>query len=226
MKFRPMNNDEKFSKKHWLQAALGVAGIFFCAFNTVAAPVLTAVTVGTQNPNPIQPGGNASYAVTANRTGNGNMDVYFSASGLPAGATASFTPSMLTFGGSTPMALTTTLTVFTTASIAPGTYTFTITGDDGDSHNIQTCTATLIVGGASRSLPQSIVAIDCSQEGYMHLTCTGGAGQFYKIQAATDLGSGVWTDLATVNADLTGTFAYTDYSATNYPIRFYRTSSL
>jgi hypothetical protein len=221
-----MNNDEIISKKHWLPVVIGVAGIFFCAFNTVAAPVLTAVTVGAQNPNPIQPGGNASYAVTATRTGNGNMDVYFSASGLPTGATASFTPSMLTFGGSTPMALTTALTVFTTSSIAPGTYNFTITGTDGSSHNLQTCNATLIVGGTARSLPQSIVAIDCTQEGFMHLTCTGGAGQSYKIQATTDLGSGVWTDLATVNADMTGLFAYTDLSATNYPVRFYRTSSL
>ena len=226
MNLMPMSNDKTISSGKWFPAILGMAGLLFCAVNTVAAPILTAVTVSTQNPNPIQPGDAATYTVTSTRTGNGNMDVYLSTSGLPAGATAAFATNKLHYVSASPTDLSTTLTVSTTAAILPGTYYFTVMGDDGGSHNIKLATATLIVGGQSRSLPQSILSIDCTQQGSMHLLCAGASGQTYKIQATTDLGSGSWTDLGTVNADSSGTFTFTDYSATNYPARFYRTSSL
>ena len=212
--------------KRWLPAVLGIAGMFFCAVNTVAAPVLTAVTVSTQSPNPIQPGGTATYTVTSTRTGNGNMDVYLNASGLPAGATAVFVTNKLHYVSSSPTDLSTILNVSTTTAIVPGIYPFTVMGDDGSSHNVKFGAATLVVGGPATSLPQNIVSIDCTQNGDVHLLCTGGAGVAYKVQATTDLGSGLWSDLGTINADLTGSFTFTDYSATNYPMRFYRTSSL
>src|SRR5258706_5065710 len=157
MNFKAMNNE---MSKQWLSAALGVAGMLFYAATATAAPILTAVIVSTQAPNPIQPGGAASYTVTSMRSGNGNMDVYLSALGLPAGATAVFATNRLHYVSSSPTALSTTLTVSTTAAILPGTYHFTVMGDDGSSHNIQTANATLIVGGAAISLPQNIVSID------------------------------------------------------------------
>jgi len=56
------------------------------------------------------------------------------------------------------------------------------------------------------------------------LTFTGGDnGVGYQIQVSEDLGSAVWSILATNVATLGGIPSYTDRDATNHPARFYRT---
>lgn len=72
----------------------------------------------------VTPGESAAYGITIARSGGFSGTVAFSASGLPAGASASFSPSS-TGGNSS------TLTVATTSGVAPGSYSVTITGVSG-----------------------------------------------------------------------------------------------
>jgi hypothetical protein len=84
-------------------------------FAVSATPASQTVTAGNS----------ASYSATVTPNGGYTGTVTFSVSGLPAGATAAFTPTSVTTSG------TSTLGVSTTASTAAGTYPLTITGTDG-----------------------------------------------------------------------------------------------
>src|SRR5205085_547587 len=73
----------------------------------------------------VLPGGSAGYTVAATAL-NGFVDsVEFSATGLPTGVTAGFSPATIAGTGST------TLTLTTTATTPPGVYPVTITGTSG-----------------------------------------------------------------------------------------------
>ena len=71
----------------------------------------------------VDAGGSATTTVKTATTAGAAQTVQLSASGLPSGATAAFSPTSVTSGGSS------TLTVSTSASTPGGTYTVTITGD-------------------------------------------------------------------------------------------------
>ncbi|GLZ78565.1 hypothetical protein Afil01_33720 [Actinorhabdospora filicis] len=70
----------------------------------------------------VNPGSSATATVSTTTTVGAAQQVTLSASGLPSGATASFSPATVTSGGSSSM------TIATTAATAPGTYNLTITG--------------------------------------------------------------------------------------------------
>jgi subtilisin family serine protease len=78
-----------------------------------------------------------TYAVTVTPIGSFNDLVTFSVSGLPANATASFSPSSTTGGGSSGM------TVTTKNTTPSGTYTLTIMGTDKTSNVARTDTVSL-----------------------------------------------------------------------------------
>jgi subtilisin family serine protease len=93
-------------------------------------------------------GGSVSYTLTAASQGGFAGTVTLSASGLPAGATATFSPTSIGGGAGT-----STLTIATTTSVAPGSYAITLSGASGQlSH---TATVTLVVTAA----PDFAVAI-------------------------------------------------------------------
>ncbi len=71
------------------------------------------------------PGTNATYAVNVNPSGGFNNTVSFSASGLPAGATAAFSPASLSASGST------TMTITAAPGTPLGTYPVMITAASG-----------------------------------------------------------------------------------------------
>ncbi len=101
-----------------------------------AAPDFTlAVSPGTQS---VAAGGSVTYTLTAAAVNGFSSPVMLAAAGLPAGATASFSPNPVT-----PTA-TSTLTVTTTAATPVGTSTLTITGTGGTG----SVTATLVVTAA------------------------------------------------------------------------------
>jgi len=66
---------------------------------------------------------NATYTINVGNVGTFNNAVTLSASGLPAGASASFSPSSVTPTGSS------TLTISNLGSVAVGSYNFTVTGN-------------------------------------------------------------------------------------------------
>jgi uncharacterized membrane protein len=89
-------------------------------------------------------GGTANYAVTLTPLNGFSNTVSLSISGLPAGATATFTPASLAGSG------TSTLAIATSTSTPSGSYPLTITGTDGVLTH--TTPATLIVSSADFSL--------------------------------------------------------------------------
>ncbi|GAA1658214.1 hypothetical protein GCM10009679_74250 [Saccharothrix algeriensis] len=88
----------------------------------------------------VNPGSAVTSTVSTALTAGSAQTVNLSASGLPTGATASFSPSSVTTGGSA------TLTISTSASTPAGTYPVTITGTGTGA--TRTATYTLTVNGA------------------------------------------------------------------------------
>jgi len=86
-------------------------------------------------------GSSATTTVNTATTAGSAQSVSLSASGLPAGASASFSPASVTSGGSS------TLTISTTASVTNGTYPITVTGTGAS--GARTATYTLTVTGGN-----------------------------------------------------------------------------
>ncbi|MGW0431975.1 S8 family serine peptidase [Micromonospora sp. NPDC003197] len=93
----------------------------------------------TPNSGTVNPGSSLTATVGTTTTVGGAQTVALTASGLPSGATASFSPSSVTSGNSA------SLTISTTASTAPGTYTVSIIGTG--TVTTQSTTYTLTVNG-------------------------------------------------------------------------------
>jgi Multicopper oxidase len=114
-----------------LAVALGVV-VAVSAVSTPAsaAPRVSTLTVGAQSGTPTAgTAGSTTFLVTVT---NGNflpVTANLSVSGLPAGATGSFSPSSVSWGLFTPAgtARTSTLTVSTTAAVPSGATSFTVT---------------------------------------------------------------------------------------------------
>jgi pseudomonalisin len=123
-------------------------------FKLAAAPASQSVNQGAT----------ATYTVTQTALGGYSGTVTLSVSGLPTGATATFTPASLTGSG------TSSLAISTSASAPTGSYTLTITGTDGVLTH--TASVTLVVTAPDFSLIatpglQTIVAGDTA-----HYTAT------------------------------------------------------
>jgi hypothetical protein len=78
----------------------------------------------TSSSQTVAAGSDASYGVNVTPTGGFSGNVALSVSGLPTGASGSFSPATVSGGGSS------TLTV-ATSGVTPGSYTLTITGTSG-----------------------------------------------------------------------------------------------
>ncbi|MGC2696060.1 MAG: protease pro-enzyme activation domain-containing protein [Candidatus Angelobacter sp.] len=92
----------------------------------------------------VNQGNSVSYTVTQTALNGYAGVVTLSATGLPTGATATFTPATITGSG------TSSLTIATTATTPLGSYTLTITGTDGT--RTHSATVTLVVSNPDFSL--------------------------------------------------------------------------
>ncbi|WP_425471934.1 M28 family peptidase [Streptomyces piniterrae] len=97
----------------------------------------------------VDPGGTATSTVSTATTKGSAQTVKLSASGAPAGVTVSFNPASVTSGGSS------TMTVATASSTAPGTYPLTLTGTGSVAHST---TFTLTVKGTGSCTGQQLLA--------------------------------------------------------------------
>ncbi|EST35162.1 hypothetical protein [Streptomyces roseochromogenus] len=100
-------------------------------FSVSVSPASASVAAGSP----------ATTTVSTAVTSGSAQSVSLSASGLPSGATASFTPSTVTAGGSS------TLTVGTSSSTPAGTYNITVTGTGASATHTATFTLTVTSGG-------------------------------------------------------------------------------
>ncbi|AJT69657.2 Leupeptin-inactivating enzyme 1 [Streptomyces lydicus] len=96
----------------------------------------------------VDPGGTATSTVSTTTTKGSAQTVQLSASGAPAGVTVSFSPASVTSGGSS------TMTVATAPSTAPGTYPLTVTGTGSVAHST---TFTLTVKGTGSCTGQQLL---------------------------------------------------------------------
>jgi hypothetical protein len=90
-------------------------------------------------------GSSGSSTVTTSISGSFNSAVSLSASGLPSGATASFSPTSIAAPGSG----SSTLTISTASTTAAGTYTVTITGTGGGITHTTTLVLTVTASGGA-----------------------------------------------------------------------------
>ncbi|MEV4641842.1 M4 family metallopeptidase [Actinoplanes sp. NPDC049548] len=120
------------------------------AWNAISVPAQTGEATCTGNPGndfsisaspasgSVAAGSSATTTIATATTSGSAQTVALSASGLPSGATATFSPASVTSGSSS------TLTISTSASTPSGTYTVTVTGTGSATH---TATYTLTVTG-------------------------------------------------------------------------------
>ena len=214
-----MKRYQGLQRTPWLAFLTTLGAVLALSGNVLAAPVLTSVIAASQAPDPVWPGSNATYVVTVNRIGNGNMDVYLSATGLPAGVSAAFSPNPVHFTASVISSATSELVVTTTDSTLPGSYPFTILADDGASSNIVTTAATLDVTTLRGP------GIARMGNGYICIGFDTTPGQACSIQATTNLTAPVWTTICVTNSGSNSLLIFVDQDAPKYPSRFYRLST-
>jgi subtilisin family serine protease len=92
----------------------------------------------------VAPGGSATATVSTSTTSGSAQSVSLAASGLPSGATASFSPASVTSGGSS------TLTIATSAATPPGSYPVSVNGTGASGTRSATYTLT-VTGGTGGS---------------------------------------------------------------------------
>jgi len=159
-------------------------GTFFDVSNNVFA--ITAATNDytlsiTNNSISACQGSNAVFSVQVGQIGAYSDPVTLGTTGLPAGATGSFSPNPATPG------TTSTLTVSGTAGVTPGTYPFTVTGNSTSGTHM--ASATLLVSSNSSVVSTLTAPVDTdpSVATPVALSWTNpNAGTLYDIQIATD----------------------------------------
>ncbi|GAB3923078.1 hypothetical protein GCM10029976_012780 [Kribbella albertanoniae] len=112
-------------------------------------------------------------------------DVTLAASGLPSGASASFTPAKVNVGGSS------NLTISTSASTPAGDYTITVTGTKG-TDTAQATYKLTVTGGASTTLKVVNPNQQTSKKGAavsLQISASGGSGSY--SYSATGLPAGL-----------------------------------
>ncbi|MFE1776139.1 M28 family peptidase [Streptomyces sp. NPDC059008] len=96
----------------------------------------------------VEPGASATSTISTATTRGSAQTVQLSASGAPAGVTVSFSPASVTSGDSSAM------TVATSATAAPGTYSLTVTGTGSVTHST---TFALTVKGTGSCTSQQLL---------------------------------------------------------------------
>jgi hypothetical protein len=149
------SNPANTSRAYTLSATSDLYGLCSTEYKTVQAAWTAVNVAGSDAACPtgndfslaaspasgsVNPGSSVSSTITATLTNGSAQTVNLTASGLPSGATATFSPSSINSAGGT-----STLSIATTGSTTPGTYTVTITGTGTGS--TRTTTFTLTVNG-------------------------------------------------------------------------------
>jgi hypothetical protein len=135
-----------------------------------------SVTVGSQATNPVTAGSSTTFLITVNRgTGSGSPGSFtaeLTITGLPDGASGSFSPSSVTFT-SADNSKTSTLTVSTPKSLAGATYPFTVAATRTLTTEKATTSANLIVS----SFPKFTISASSGYHGSINPT---GSVEVYK----------------------------------------------
>ncbi|MDT4934298.1 MAG: acid phosphatase type 7 [Pseudonocardiales bacterium] len=169
---------------------------------TVTAPVIDdfAMSAAPTSVTATQGGTSGSSTITTTLTSGNPQQVTLSASGLPAGAAAVFSPAAVTSAGGS-----STMTITTTASTPPGTFPLTVTGTGSTTHGVAV-TFTVITGatpllvqaaaGTATSTVTSLSATFGAPTASGHLLVLSAsvyAGATNHLTAVTDSAGNTWT---------------------------------
>src|SRR3989344_731753 len=159
-------------------------GTFFDISNNVftitAATNDYTVSLTTSSVSACQ-GSDGVFTVQVGQIGSYTDPVTLSATGLPGGLVALFSPNPVTPGNSS------TLTISGTAGVSPGTYPFTVQGNS--TSGIHTAPATISVSTNTSVVSTLLTPADAEPSAGLPLTLTWSnpnAGILYDIQIATD----------------------------------------
>ncbi|HEX2901707.1 MAG TPA: proprotein convertase P-domain-containing protein, partial [Bacteroidia bacterium] len=163
----------------------GRGNIFFDISNvnfTITAPTSDYSLQSITTTQAVCAPANAVYTIGVQSIGGFTGPVTMSATGVPVGGTASFSPNPVTPGNNT------TMTISGTGGIAPGTYTITVVGNATSGTHTTTVTLSVTSGTPSAVSLTSPAngAINVSTSAT--LTWVAQTGSTYNIDIATDAG--------------------------------------
>jgi subtilisin-like proprotein convertase family protein len=163
----------------------GRGNIFFDISNvnfTITAPSSDYNLVAVTTTQAVCAPANAVYTINVQSLGGFTNPVTMSATGVPAGGTATFSPNPVTPGNNT------TMTISGTGGIAAGTYTITVTGNS--TTGIKTTPVTLsVTSGVPTTVALTAPANAATNVSTTAtLTWTAQVGATYNIDVATDNG--------------------------------------
>ncbi|MFZ1085280.1 MAG: protease pro-enzyme activation domain-containing protein [Terracidiphilus sp.] len=168
----------------------------------------------------VKDGSTGTSTITETVANGYNTSVTLSASGLPNGVTALFSPTSLTGAG------TSTLTFTAASTAAPGTYTISVTGTPA-SGTAKTATLTLTVtaavtGSFTIAVSPTSGYLDRGQSGYAIVTTTASGGFNSAITfSATGIPSGVTGSFSPSSVNGSGTTDFTLTVSRNAPTGTY-----
>jgi len=169
-----------------------------------------------------QPGNTVLYSIKATRTGQGLLLVDLSIEGLPAGATATFSPSVLRFTGRNPETLTSVITITCSELTKTDMYPLKVRGIARRDDQSLVFT-TLLTQGVQIPTPSApVLRLDRSPGGVILVHGAGSSGVTYQIEATADLVNPSWSGIGSSTADGNGKFTYVDTQTSELPVRFYR----
>jgi hypothetical protein len=162
-------------------------------------------------------GNSTSYTVTQTALNNYAATVSYSVSGLPAGATPTFTPASITASG------TTTLSISTSTTTPAGSYTLTISGTDGTLTHV--ASVTFVVSPVDFSLSASPASQSVNQGNSTSYTVTetgiNGYTGTVTYSVTTGLPAGASVTFAPPSTTGSGTSTLTVATSTTTPVGSY-----
>jgi hypothetical protein len=183
---------------------------------------LTFISVTPLWPTNSNPGNLVLYEVVVERTGQGFLNVEFSASCLPDGCNISFDPDSARFTGRRPQYLRFIMGITGNQPEPTDTYAFTVTGTARrESFTFTNSIQSPFFIDPSAS---SLVSLNVRADGDVELRGLGYTGQTYDIEATDDLANPAWTTVGSCTADGNGrfTFIHEGADAKASSMRFYR----
>lgn len=158
-----------------------------------AAPTPDFTIEASPDSNTVAPGSGTSYTVTLTSLNGYSGDVGLTVSGLPSGASGTFSPVSVspTIGGAT-----STLNITTTGATPEDTYSLTITGSEGSLEHEASVTLEV-------ALPYFVISTDPATR-----TVTPGSGTSYTVTVTgvNGFSAGVVLSVEGLPANATGTF--------------------